>query len=189
MRALLFSLLVGILSLLHSESSTAQSADNHTVVGQYYFDAMGIQKSPQSLGLGYVRALEHSLEARSVLVLDKKKFAKLLPSALISDMYLIYQSTLFDACVARLSDAQAATLARFILSRTESSPINSKDMVEQDLRMCLRDIRWFWPKEDAFTKILSIRHHDPEVAAILAMPGIARFPNRIVKQDVLLGFQ
>ena len=190
MRSVLFSLAIGMTSFAPPVASAAERADAHVVVASYYFDVLGADQSAYSLGLGYARALAHNLAPKSVLIADKERFATMLPQALTDDLSAMYKNTVFNACFAPLSDVQAKHLAEFILSREEGADYRSDHHFEQDLQFCVWEFSAiYWPRRDDFASVLSLKRHDSAVGDILAIPGIARFPNRVTKQDVLRAFQ
>lgn len=190
MRTVLFSLALGMTYIAPPVASAAEWTDDHVVVANYYFDVLRADQSAFSLGLGYARALAHNLATKSVLIEDEERFAAMLPQALTDDLSAMYKNTVFHACFAPLSDSQAKQLAEYIISREEGSGYQSDYYLEKDLRFCVRRFSaFYWPRQDAYASVLTLKRHNPVVGDILAIPGIARFPNRVTKQDVLRAFQ
>lgn len=189
MRATLMGLMATVLIMMSAAARADDMADNRRTIANHYFDVIGLRLWPISLALGYTYALDDHLDPHSVTLLDKRRMAEMLPQGLIDDLSNLYQNTVFHSCFAKLSDRQAALLADFIRNRTDTSEMYSSHLFETDLRYCVRVIGSRWGTAEMYPHMLSITQYNSDIAEILDMPGIARFPNRITRRTVLRSFQ
>ena len=189
MRNSLFGIALSIASMIPPALSAAEWTDAHVVVAKYYFEEIGVDRSASALRMDYARAIAHEFRAQSVVLQDKDRFAEMLPSALIDDLSVMYKNMAFNACFAPLSTTQAGQLAEFIQTRTDEAPFFSEHHFEQDLRFCVRDIVFRHLPPETYPHMMALTAYHSDVAIILATPGIARFPNRVVREDVLRSFQ
>lgn len=188
MRSVFLTLLV-CASVLATQTARAADADRDRVfVATYYFEVMHIERAPHVSGLAYVRALRHRLEPHSIYVLDEDALARALPRALTDGVSNMFKNVLYHRCFAPLEDWQTARLVAFIKTRADGAEPFPDDHFEQFVRMCIRDIRWGWPRRNAvktLDAIMDMHAYHPQVAEILQLPGIAKFPNRVARSNVL----
>mgnify|MGYP001798529363 CR=1 FL=1 len=189
MRAFLIGLMATASMMMSAATRADDVAGNRLTIANHYFDVIGLRLGPTSLALGYTYALDDHLDPHAVTLLDKRRMAEMLPQGLIDDLSALYRNTVFHSCFAKLSDKQAALLADFIRNRTDTSEMYSNHLFERDLRYCVRVIGSRWGTAEMHPHMLSITQYNSDIAEILDMPGIARFPNRITRRTVLHSFQ
>ena len=189
MRKTVFVIALSMTFIAPPAMSADEWTDEHIIVANHYFDVIGDDRSAPALRMDYARAIAHEFRAQSVVLQDKNRFAALLPSALIDELSVMYRNMAFNACFAPLSNTQAGQLAEFIQTRTDEAPFLSEHHFEQNLRFCVRDIVFRHLPPETYPHMMALTAYHSDVAIILATPGIARFPNRVVREDVLRSFQ
>lgn len=180
-----------LLSLMPLQSAAATSADLAPVVSHYLTDEF-FDKMRPGLAIGFVKPYEEMLRQHSVMQLDKTRFAEMLPKHLTDDMVKEMRAALVQKCFEPLSPHDRALLADGIATGAASSETyvgSEVQKIEFALVVCITVTGLKTANEMPDPSSLLPDAYNADILRILQTPGMARFPNRIIKQDVLRLFR
>lgn len=180
------------LALFAAPALVVASSAQRQLVVDHYLSENWLENIRATSALPYVRTIQDSLHEHSVVLLDGKRFAEMLPKTLTDASATAVRTDLIAECFDPLPERAVSILADHIERgvQPDDAVFGSEHyVVERDLALCFVRAHLRGTGSPTGARAHLPEQYRPEVARILATPGIARFPNRIVKQDVIRSFQ
>lgn len=169
----------------------ATSTERQVVI-EHYLSADWFESIRATSALPYVRTVQDRLREHSVVVLDAKRFAEMLPKTLTDASAAAVRAHLVSHCFDPMTERAVAILADHIERGVSSDDAvfgSAHYVAERDLALCLVRAHLLGIAAPEGARADLPVQYRADVARILATPGIAQFPNRIIKLDVIRSFQ
>lgn len=171
--------------------ASATSTERQVVI-EHYLSEAAFTSMHGSLAKRYVRTITEDLGANSVYIEDDGIFADMLPLSLTDGARAKMRAHLIETCFDTMSPREVAVAAAHVAQGDPASEHYSGDDLERvQLRLgaCIfgASLRWVNAPERKRAELPVAYHAD--VARILETPGVARFPNRVIRQSVISEYQ